>query len=71
MTTNERNWMANYNALKEYIDTNRHLPDKKKVENRGLLNWWKYNKKRIKLGKIDEQKIRMLQELSDMRNMEK
>lgn len=71
MTTNERNWMANYNALKEYIDANRHLPDKKKVENRGLLNWWKYNKKRIKLGKIDEQKIRMLQELSDMRNMEK
>ncbi len=71
MTTNERNWMANYNALKEYIYANRHLPDKRKVENRGLLNWWKYNKKRIKLGKIDEQKIRMLQELSDMRNMEK
>lgn len=63
--------MANYNALKEYIYANRHLPDKRKVENRGLLNWWKYNKKRIKLGKIDEQKIRMLQELSDMRNMEK
>ena len=71
MTTNERNWMANYNALKEYIYANRHLPDKRKVENRGLLNWWKYNKKRIKLGKIDEQKLRMLQELSDMRNMEK
>ncbi len=71
MTTNERNWMDNYNALKEYIYANRHLPDKRKVENRGLLNWWKYNKKRIKLGKIDEQKIRMLQELSDMRNMEK
>ena len=71
MTTNERNWMANYNALKEYIYANRHLPDKRKVENRGLLNWWKYNKKRIKLGKIYEQKIRMLQELSDMRNMEK
>lgn len=71
MTTNERNWMANYNALKEYIYANRHLPDKRKVENRGLLNWWKYNKNRIKLGKIDEQKIRMLQELSDMRNMEK
>ena len=38
MTTNERNWMANYNALKEYIYANRHLPDKRKVENRGLLN---------------------------------
>lgn len=67
MTTNERNWLSNYNALKEYISVHHQLPDKKKVENRGLLNWWKYNKKRIKLKKIDDEKIAMLQELSDMR----
>lgn len=38
MTKNEHNWLANYNALKEYISVHHHLPDKKKVENRGLLN---------------------------------
>lgn len=69
MTKNEHNWLANYNELKEYISVHHHLPDKKKVENRGLLNWWKYNKKRIKLGKIDDEKIALLQELSDMRDM--
>lgn len=37
---NEEKWNANYSALKEYIQAHGHLPDKKKVENRGLLNWW-------------------------------
>ena len=49
---NEEKWNANYLALKEYILAHGHLPDKKKVENRGLLNWWKYNKKCGKLGKL-------------------
>ena len=65
---NEEKWNANYSALKEYIQAHGHLPDKKKVENRGLLNWWKYNKKCIKLGKLSEYRVNMLQILSDMRD---
>ena len=45
-TNNEQKWQENYAQLKRYIEEHRHLPDKKKVEFRGLLNWWKYNKKR-------------------------
>ena len=67
MTRNEAKWMDHYNALREYIIQNGHLPDKKKIENRGLLNWWKYNKKCIKSGRLSEEKIGLLQELSDMR----
>ena len=66
-TRNEQKWQENYQLLKEYITVHRHLPDKKKVENRGLLNWWKYNKKVIKHGKMDDERIRLLKELSDMR----
>lgn len=65
---NEEKWNANYLALKEYILAHGHLPDKKKVENRGLLNWWKYNKKCGKLGKLSEERADMLQILSDMRD---
>ena len=36
---NDEKWLANYEALKEYIDEHHHLPDKHKVENRGLLNF--------------------------------
>ena len=36
---NEENWITNYEALKTYIDEHHHLPDKHRVENRGLLNF--------------------------------
>lgn len=64
---NEEKWHNHYNELRQYILSNGHLPDKKKIENRALLNWWKYNKKCIKQGKLDTDKIQLLQELSNMR----
>lgn len=66
-TVNETKWLAKYQQRKEYVEQHHQLPDKKKVENRGLLNWWKYNKKLAKLDKLSEEKLRMLQELSDSR----
>lgn len=66
-TVNETKWLAKYQQLKDYVVQYHQLPDKKKVENRGLLNWWKYNKKLAKLDKLSEEKLQMLQELSDSR----
>ena len=41
MTKNEENWQRNYLQLKEFVKIHGSLPNKKKVEKRGLLNWWK------------------------------
>ena len=60
-------WNANYDALKAFVETYRHLPNKKKVENRGLLNWWKYNQRLIKQGKLAVERVQLLSELSKMR----
>ena len=68
-TKREQNWDENYANLKQYIELHHHLPDKKKVENRGLLNWWKYNKRLIKQGKLDAERTALLQELSAMRDL--
>lgn len=74
-TKNDEKWMANYEALKAYIDEHHHLPDKHKVENRGLLSWWKYQMKVLRHAqeplesKLAERK-RMLQELADSRSKE-
>lgn len=65
--TNEERWQQKYMLLKQYIESHGHLPDKKKVENRGLLNWWKYNKKCVKQGSLDEKRVQMLKQLSEMR----
>ena len=66
----EKMWMKKYAELKEYIIAHKHLPDKHKVENRGLLNWWKYNMKRKNKGLLVEERIAMLEELSNMRSKE-
>lgn len=63
----EDKWNANYDALKAFVETYRHLPNKKKVENRGLLNWWKYNQRLIKQGKLAVERVQLLSELSKMR----
>ena len=64
---NETRWLENYEQLKLFIQEHGHLPNQKKVENRGLLNWWKYNQKLIRRGALDEERCQMLQRLSDMR----
>ena len=63
----DEQWYNNYALLKAFIEETGHLPNKKKVENRGLLNWWKYNKKLIKAGRLDAERMQLLDELSNMR----
>lgn len=66
--THEESWYKNFELLEEYIGEHHHLPDKKKVESRGLLNWAKYQRKRIKAGALDEEKTRLFLELMDSRS---
>ena len=68
--THEDSWNKNFEMLKAYIEGHHHLPDKKKMENRGLLSWAKYQRKRIKAGSLDEEKTRMFLELMDSRSKE-
>lgn len=68
MKISEIKWLRNYELLKAFIKEHHHLPDKRRVVNRGLLNWWKYNQKLIKQGKLSDERIRLLKELSEMRS---
>ncbi len=67
MNKREHIWYTKYMQLKNYVEKNKHLPNKNKVENRGLLNWWKYNQKTIKEGKLSKEKINLLTEIDKLR----
>lgn len=67
---NEVRWMANYEALKTYIEDHGHLPDKHKIESRGLLSWAKYQNRKIKEGALDEEKRLMFNALLAIRSTE-
>lgn len=68
LTTRDKVWNRNFRKLKAYIDEHHYLPDKKKVENRGILNWVKYNRKKIKAGTLDPEKQRLFCDLLDSRH---
>ena len=64
----DEKWMTNYEALKAYILQHGHLPDKHVVENRALLSWAKYQRKKIKEGTLDAEKREMCESLLSTRS---
>lgn len=62
--------MENYEALKAYILQRGHLPDKHVVENRALLSWAKFQRKKIKEGTLDTGKREMFESLLATRSNE-
>ena len=68
MTKNEDNWLANYEALKQWTLEHGHFPNRAKIEGQGLLNWYKYNAKLIKQGKLAPEREKMIRELENMRS---
>lgn len=67
---NEERWQTNYDALKAYIAEHGHLPDKHKVEFRGLLNWTKYQRKRIKENTMPTDQQTLFEQLMNSRSTE-
>ena len=63
-------WRGNYEALKRYVLERGHLPDKHVVENRALLNWAKYNRKKIKAGTLEADKVQLFEALLALRTNE-
>ena len=58
-----------YAELKAYIEELGQLPDKRRVDNRALLNWWKYNRRLLKNGKLDEERTLLIINLGNMRKV--
>lgn len=68
---NDEKWIANYEALKAYIDEHHHLPPKNApLGAKYLLNWIKYQRKRKKARLMSEEQQMMLAALLDSRSDE-
>ena len=64
--TNQEKWMSKYLILQEYVRQRGHFPDK----HNKLLNWVKYQRKRIKAGRMSEEQMELFKELCDQRSNE-
>ena len=62
MRQDER-WLARYNELKTFIETNKRNPSKHRIEEHDMLNWLKANRKLMNAGKMKKERIKMFEEL--------
>ena len=62
MRQDER-WLARYNELKTFIETNKRNPSKHRMEEHDMLNWLKANRKLMNAGKMKLERIKMFEEL--------
>ena len=71
MGKNEEKCLANYEALKAYIEEHHHLPAKNApLGAKYLLNFAKYVRKTIKEGTCDEWKKEMFESLMAERHLD-
>ena len=62
MTQAER-WLAKYNEVIQFIETNKRNPSKYVDSERGLRNWVKQQKKLMNAGALEGQRLKMFNEL--------
>lgn len=67
--TQEERWLARYNEVKNFIETNKRNPSKYDAEERGeYYTWLKHNRKQLNAGKMKPERVvkfRKLQELTE------
>ena len=62
MTQDER-WLARYNEVKTFIETNHRNPSRHRIEDHDRLNWLKANRKALNAGKMKPERLEMFRRL--------
>ena len=61
--TQEERWLAKYNEVVKFIETNKRNPSKYVDSERGLRNWVKQQRKLMNAGALEGQRLKMFNEL--------
>ena len=65
MRQDER-WLARYNEMKTFIETNKRNPSKHRMEEHDMLNWLKANRKAMNAGKMKPERVEKFRKLLEM-----
>lgn len=64
--TQEERWLANYNEVKTFIETNRRNLSKYDLEERRLYTWMKHNRKILNTNGMAEPRLSLFRELMEV-----
>lgn len=62
MTQDER-WLARYNEVVAFIESNKRNPSKYRLEEHDLLNWLKATRKKLNSGELKPERVAKFKEL--------
>ena len=65
MTQDER-WLARYNEVKEFIETNKRRPSKYTPEERNAWNWLRHTQKQYGSGELKAERVEMFERLMEL-----
>ena len=66
MTQDER-WLAKFNEVKTFIESNHRNPSKYDAEERGkYYNWLRHNKKLYNFGELKEERMEIFKKLLEL-----
>ncbi|MBO5632427.1 MAG: helicase associated domain-containing protein [Aeriscardovia sp.] len=64
--TQEERWMARFNEVVTFIETNKRNPSKHRIEEHDMLNWLKANRKALNAGKMKAERVEKFSKLLEM-----
>ena len=64
--TQEEKWMARYQEVIDFIETNHRNPSKHRIEEHDHLNWLKANRKAMNAGKMKIERVEKFRKLLEM-----
>lgn len=65
MTQDER-WLARYNEVMDFMETNHRNTSRHRLEEHDLLNWLKATRKKLNAGELKEERVELFQKLLEM-----
>ena len=64
--TQDEKWIARYNEVVEFVETNHRNPSKHRIEEHNMLNWLKANRKLINAGALKPERIEAFKRLLEL-----
>ena len=55
--TQDEKWIARYNEVVTFIETNHRNPSKHRIEEHDMLNWLKANRKAMNAGRMKPERV--------------
>ena len=62
----ETRWLARYNEVVMFIETNHRNPSKHRLEEHDHINWLKANRKAMNAGKMKPERVEKFRKLLEM-----